>query len=542
MRLLSIRILGALLGLAPSLAMAQGGIPAGPLARVESAWLDLINVHDELKMTRSMGMTISPRGNSVSTLESRLRRARKIFTDLAATIRQEVLDSADLSAFGVLGERYSALADPEPPPLPGQAAAVNCGSSWQVPSATRDTLSALTAHVFDCYGRAAQHVIVDGEALDRLTILGLLGRTDDPVRRRRLFMALEPVWQSINGDDSPGSPYRQMVALRLRSWEGSTPMVARARELGVGPDTLEAGLVRILEAWRATLPDTLFEPWDFYYFSGEASRLLSPLVPKDSLLAINRRFYRALGADPVALEVRYDIEPRVGKYPIAFSDIARRNPMRAWVSASYRVGGLDNLSELLHETGHAVHVSAINTRPAYAHWPDSDTFTEAIADLAALEMYEPAWQQRFLGASAPLSASLRGKYSGIVMDIAWSLFEIRVHRAPERSPNEIWTEITRDYLRIRPHPEWSWWAMRGQLVGSPGYMLNYAFGAIMIADVRARLSAIHGPFTTGDPGWYQWVGPRLYRFGLAVPGREVITRFMGRAVNTDAILADMARK
>jgi hypothetical protein len=542
MRSFPIRLLGALLGLVPSLAAAQGAIPPGPLARVESAWLDLINVHDELGMTRSMGATISPRGNAVSTLESRLNRARKIFTDLAATIRQEALDSADLHAFGVIGERFSALKDPEPPTPPGQTAPANCDPGWQVPGGTRDTLGVLTAHVFGCYGRAAQRVVVDGETLDRLTILGLLGRTDDPVRRQRLFRALEPIWQSVNGDDSPGSLYRRMVALRVKAWEGATPMMGRARELGVGPDTLEEGLVRILEAWRGTLPDTLFEPWDFYYFSGEASRLLSSLVPKDSLLPINRRFYRALGADPVALEIRYDIEPRSGKYPIAFSDIARRNPMRAWVSASYRVGGLDNLSELLHETGHAIHVSAINTRPAYAHWPDSDTFTEAIADLAALEMYEPAWQQRFLGASAPLSASLRGKYAGIVMDIAWSLFEIRVHRTPERSPNEIWTEITRDYLKIRPHPEWSWWAMRGQLVESPGYMLNYAFGAILIADLRARLTAIHGPFTTGAAGWYQWVGPRLYRFGLAVPAREVITRFMGRAVNTDAILADMARK
>jgi len=542
MRLLSIRIVAALLGLVPSLAAGQGATPQGPLARVESAWLDLINLNDELGMTLSLGGTISPRGNSVTTLESRLKRARKIFTDLAATIRQEALDSADLHAFGTIGERFSALRDPQPPASAGQAAATDCGSTWQVPGGTRDTLGVLTAHVFGCYGRAAQRVVVDGEALDRLTILGLLGRTDDPARRQRLFRALEPVWQSVNGDDSPGSPYRKMVALRVKTWDGATPMVARARELGVGPDTLEEGLVRILDAWRATLPDTLFEPWDFYYYTGEASRLLGPLVPKDSLLSINRRFYRALGADPVALEIRYDVEPRAGKYPIAFSDIARRNPMRAWVSASYRVGGLDNLSELLHETGHAIHVSAINTRPAYAHWPDSDTFTEAIADLAALEMYEPAWQQRFLGASAPLSASLRGKYAGIVMDIAWSLFEIRVHRSPERSPNEIWTEITRDYLKIRPHPEWSWWAMRGQLVESPGYMLNYAFGAILIADVRARLIAIHGRFTTGDPGWYPWVGPRLYRFGLAVPAREVIARFMGRAVNTDAILADMARK
>lgn len=216
MRLIPVRILGALLGLAPSLASAQSGTPAGPLARVESAWLDLINVHDELRMTRSMGGTISPRGNSVSTLDSRLNRARKIFTDLAATIRQEALDSADLHAFGVLGERFSALRDPEPPPLPGQAAPANCSPGWQVASSTRDTLTALTAHVFECYGREAQRIVVDGETLDRLTVLGLLGRTDDPARRQRLFMGLQPVWRSVNGDDSPGSPYRRMVALRVR--------------------------------------------------------------------------------------------------------------------------------------------------------------------------------------------------------------------------------------------------------------------------------------------------------------------------------------
>jgi hypothetical protein len=151
-----------------------------------------------------------------------------------------------------------------------------------------------------------------------------------------------------------------------------------------------------------------------------------------------------------------------------------------------------------------VHIAAIRTRPAYSDWPDSDTFTEAIADLAALDMYEPAWQRKFLGAAAPLEASLRAKYSGIVMDVAWSLFEIRAHRNPELSPNRIWADITSRYLRIRPHPEWSWWAMRGQLVNSPGYMLNYAFGAILIADIRARLVAVRGPFTpetrVGTPG------------------------------------------
>jgi hypothetical protein len=512
------------------------------MARAETAWLELRNIHDELRMTHAMGAGISPRGNTVPALETRLARARKRFTDLAAAVRQEGLDSADVSAFGSIGEQFARLEDPRPSRPHAETASLDCSQAWDVPSGTKDTLSVLTEHVFGCYGRAAERLTVDTDTLDRLSIFGLLGRTEDPERRRRLFLGLTPVWQSVNGDDSPRSPYRRMVGHRVASWQGTSPMVSRARELGVGPDTLEQGLVSILEAWKATLPDTLFEPWDFYYYNGEASRLLSPRVPKDSLVSITRRFYRSLGADPVLLEVRFDLEPRSGKYPTAFSDIARRNPMRSWISASYRIGGIDNLSELLHETGHAIHISAINTRPAYADWPDSDTYTEAIADLATLEMYEPAWQRRFLGAEAPLAASLRAKYSGIVLDIAWSLFEIRVHRHPEQSPNAIWTEITRDYLKIRPHPEWSWWAMRGQLVSSPGYMLNYAFGAILIADLRARLTAVRGPFTTGDAGWYEWVGPRLFRFGAAVPAREVIARFLGRPVNTEAIIVDMGRK
>ena len=513
-----------------------------PIGRVESAWLDLRNIHDELRMTRSMARSVSVRGTPVATLETRLARARKTLTDLAAAVRQETLDSADLTAFGALGERFAALKDPVAPAPPGSVPEPDCRADWQLPAATKDSLETLTEHVFECYGRAAQRIIVEGDTLDRLTIFGLLGRTDDVARRRRLFLALEPVWRSVNGDDSPGSPFRRMVGLRTRAWQGNTPMVARARELGVGPDTLEEGLIHILEAWRATLPDTLFEPWDFYYHNGEASRLLSPRVPRESLLAINRRWYRSLGADPDDLEIRFDIDPRPGKYPIAFSDITRRSPMRAWVSASYRTGGIDNLAELLHETGHAIHVSAINARPAYADWPDSDTFTEAVADIAALEMYEPTWQRRFLGAAAPLAASLRSKYSGIVLDVAWSLFEIRAHRHPEQSPNQIWTEITQQYLKIRPHPEWSWWAMRGQLVESPGYMLNYAFGAILIADIRERLVALHGPFTAGDRGWYRWVGPRLFRFGQAVPARDVVIQFLGRPANTEALLKDMARR
>jgi hypothetical protein len=174
-------------------------------------------------------------------------------------------------------------------------------------------------------------------------------------------------------------------------------------------------------------------------------------------------------------------------------------------------------------------------------WPDSDLFTEGIADIAALEMFEPEWQKKYLGMSVPLADSLRAKYAGIVMDVAWALFEIRMHRDPAADPNAVWTDITRRYLRIKPYPELSWWAMRGQLINLPGYMLNYAAGAILVADLRARAKELHGPYTEGDPSWYPWVSERLYRFGLERPSRQVIEDFLGRPVSPRALLEDLER-
>jgi hypothetical protein len=540
--LLALGVLGA-----PPTTLAQGRTEpaapaAGPLARLEAAWLELRTLHDQLGVTRNLGDSVSPRGVPVDILAARTRAAAARVRALAERVTRRGLSAADSGALGFLESELEALsgdltsrraAAPEPDCRDPSAEALRAAP-----------LDSLTARTFTCYGNAARRIVVDGDTLDRLSILGLLARTDDGERRRRLFLALEPVWRSVNGDDGGASPYRAMVRGRLARWGHAgtgTPMAERARALGVAPDTVERWLVRLLEAWRGVTPDSLIEPWGFHYQAGEASRLLSPLIPRDSLRPLVERYYRALGADLARLRVHFDLAPRAGKYPVSFTDFGGRAPIEPWIFTSYRIGGLDNLNELVHEAGHAVHIAAIRTRGAYADWPDSDTFTEAIADIAALEIYEPAWQRKYLGREAPLAGAIRARYAGIALDAAWALFEIRVHRAPERSPNAIWSELARDYLRIRPHPEWSWWALRGQLVNHPGYLLNYAFGAVLIADLRARLIARHGPFTTGDPGWYAWVAPRLYRFGRARPARAVIAEFLGKPVSPEALLRDIAR-
>lgn len=414
---------------------------------------------------------------------------------------------------------------------------------------TRRGADSLRARIYACYSWAQHHVTVGTDTLDRLTVFAELAREERRERRRELFLALEPVWRSINGDNAPTSPYRTLIALDASSHRGELPAAREARLAGVPPDSLEPWLFAILRAWRAATPDSVLEPWDWHYLAGRPTRRLGTRVARGRLETLNAEIYRALGADLRALNVRYDLEPREGKTPVAFCTFGARprhlsgrwTPGEPSVFATYRTGGLDNLAELLHETGHAVHIAAIRTRPAFTDWPDSDPFTEAVADFVALDVAEPAWQQRWLGDSVPLADGLRARYGGIVLDVAWSLFELRLLRDPSADPNRVWADLTSEYLRIRPHPELSWWAMRGQLVDSPGYMMNYAVGAILIAALRARAMERHGQWLLGDRGWYPRVSQALFRWGLERPTREVVEEFLDGPVTPAAILEDMGR-
>ncbi len=377
----------------------------------------------------------------------------------------------------------------------------------------------------------------------------MMTRADDAARRKALFMAMVPMFRAVNGDDDALSPYRSMLPLSAAKWnkEGS-PIEANLESLGIESAKLEGWLVAILEAWRELAPVEPVEPWDYDYVHGAAGRELAARVPLEELLAINSRAYADLGADVAKLNVQFDVKPRPGKTPVAFCDFGARPRLRngAWtpgqpsIFATYETGGLGNLNELIHETGHAVHIAAIRTRPAYRDWPDSDALTEGLADMFSLEIYEPAWQRKYLGAEAPLRDSLRSKYSGIVFDVAWALFEWRMHREPNADPNAVWTGIAARYLGIKEHPEWSWWARRGQLVNSPGYMMNYALGAILVADIRARARELRGPLMD-DRDYYEWLSERIYRFGLSRPSGEVVRDFLGRAPSADALVADLRR-
>ncbi|MEU8077699.1 hypothetical protein AB0B31_19860 [Catellatospora citrea] len=416
------------------------------------------------------------------------------------------------------------------------------------PNAEYEALRDTIERDYSARQAAVEH---DGRTLPRLAVLGRLGDEPDPERRRRLFHALGPVWQSIDGD-GVDSPYRRLLAHSARRWADGSPVAANAAALGMAVSEVEPALVAILETWRAiTAGGPPIEPWDWWHTYGTTARALRAAVPLHRLRPLSDAYHAALGADPAELGVRYDVTARPGRPPVpvaytTFGSRPRETPggwTRAvpWVLGTYTAGGLGELTELIHETGHALHVAAITTRPAYADWPDSDALTEAIAELTALDTAEPAWQEHWLGASVPARTALRDRYADVMLDVCWALFEIRLHADPARRSNDVWAELTSTHLGVVAHPELSWWAMRGQLVQEPGYMVNYALGPILAADLRAAVRAARGDWTTGDPGWYAWVSEHVHRFGLARSSGDVLRDLLGRPPSADALLTELRR-
>jgi hypothetical protein len=403
--------------------------------------------------------------------------------------------------------------------------------------------------LYACFAELGNRLPFEGAAVTRVDALALLTSMPERERRKALFIAFEPLWIALNGHDEPDSPYRRMIRLAAaRSTPMQSPVERAAQSVGVPAEETEHWLEQILDTWRQVSGDVEVEPWDYRFQVDQGARALSALIPVDGMQQLNERYYKDLGVDLAGAGVIYDLTARPGKAPLAYTDFVLRGRQRGtlWqptivrVSASYTHGSLGELNELVHENGHAAHMLALHTRPAFMDLGEP-IFYEAFADVPSWSVYEPAWQQKYLGRSAGESDSLRALYGAVVLDVAWALFDMRMLRHPDTDPNQLWTDITQRYLHVRPHPEYSWWAMRVQLVHLPGYMINYGLGSVITADLRLRIAQELGPFQTGEPRWFAWLAQNLLAGGEQHPTRQLLAEFLGRPVSPDALLAQLRR-
>jgi hypothetical protein len=530
-----------LLGCFASIAIAGMTADSRQVAEVESIYGDLTDAASVIT-TIDSGLFTSYRGRDRAAWEKLYREKRKEFSERVAKLPSEGISENDSKAVAAMRKQFATLSETISAPF-------SPGGKCQEASRKDLDYAALRTALLVCFTENANNVMFEGEKINRQSVLDLLHEIDEPTRRKAVFLALAPLWHAINGNNEPDSPYRRMIALAAAdAAKHGSEVDAAARDAGVNTADVERWLEQILDAWRQANPEDPVEPWSFSYAGAEADRLLAKAVPRESLQPINQRFYQDLGLDLKQSGTLYDLDPRPGKAPLAYTDFVIHGRMLggAWqptiarVSAPYARGGLFVLNELVHENGHVVNLTAIRNRPAFVDWP-SDLFVEAFADVPGWSTYEPAWQERYLGKATSEQVSLRALYSVVVLDVAWSLFELRMLRAPGTDPNLLWSEITSHYLHIVPHPELSWWVLREQLVDIPGYMVNYGLGAVLTAEMRQHIREALGPFDTGDPRWYPWLQEHLLRYGSERDSRTLMEDFLGRPVSPQALLNQIHR-
>jgi hypothetical protein len=193
--------------------------------------------------------------------------------------------------------------------------------------------------LYACFAELGDQLRFENGTVPRVAALDLLTRIEEPQRRATLFMAFVPLWQALNADGGPGSPYRRMMRMAAtKARQGGSPIDAAAHTVGVSAAETERWLEQTLDAWRQVSGESV-EPWDYLFTSGAADRALESAIPRAGLLPLNERYYRDLGFDVVKSAVIYDIDPRSGKAPLAYTDYVRHTCWRcvrvllSWTSA-----------------------------------------------------------------------------------------------------------------------------------------------------------------------------------------------------------------
>src|SRR5215210_5546737 len=296
------------------------------LAVAESLYADLRDSRDRIDVTLASGQ----RGAAlpVQAMILRHNRLRSTLANRLAQIDSAQLGGDDRRALVVMQRTLvrdlDSLSPPSTQSIPEGERPPDCAYDARELGTGGGSVDSLRTRLYACYGWAQSHVVVRSDTLDRLTILGMLGRSAESSRRRQLFLALEPVWRSMNGDNSRRSPYRALIAEEMKHQKDRLPSLVQASASGVPSDSLEPWLLRILETWRRTSPDSLIEPWDWYYEMGQASRALSPPITRERLIELNARVYQSFGVDVKELGISYDLEPRAGKTPVAYTTFGQR--------------------------------------------------------------------------------------------------------------------------------------------------------------------------------------------------------------------------
>ena len=271
------------------------------IAAVEQSFGELLAALGDIVVARTRGAPADPAAwldaRARAPLPARRRRVRRSCSTESTSRRARSARTPGRSP--TCAGRSTGSIDSSRRPAPTRTA----GRAGAPPARHRPIARARAA-LYRRYGEAASSIRVGTETLDRLTVLARLGTEPDPAARRRLFEALAPVWRVVDGDGDDASPYRRLLRVERRTLAYRRLAGRGERRVALGP---RAGSVRgrcSTTSWPPGGPcsgPAGSSPGTTATRSARRRGASMACVPADRLLALNRDYLRALGADPDAL-------------------------------------------------------------------------------------------------------------------------------------------------------------------------------------------------------------------------------------------------
>src|SRR4030095_1271705 len=287
------------------------GAQAAALPQIESAYADFNDASGAIGLIES-GFKDSYEGRTRGEWQRLQLDARKEVVDGLAGLPDRGLAPADRRAVEIMRR---SMADFE------ETGSLAPTGKCQDAHRKDIEYAALREALYACFGALSNSLDFEGEKVTRVGAFDLLTRMNEPERRKKLFLTFVPLWQAINGKSERDSPYRRIVAMAAeRGRKEGTEIDAAAKTVGASTAEVERWLVQILDAWRKASGDKPMEPWDYRYRGGATQRELGDAIAREAMQPINERYYSDLGAQLSAWNVIYDLDPRQGKAPLAYTD------------------------------------------------------------------------------------------------------------------------------------------------------------------------------------------------------------------------------
>ena len=307
-----------------------------------------------------------------------------------------------------------------------------------------DGLAVLTTRTTAAYSAAAER---SASAMDArpVDVFGRLSTEPDPRRRRDSSSRSSRSGKRSTATAARPARTASAAGATAEAWSAtSRPSTRTPARSGSTRARSSPGSGRSSQPGATSSVSGPVEPWDQRHETGAFRRTFDADLPLTELRRIDRAYYASLGADPEALGIRYDIAPRPGPgsgrdgVHARRRDLPRRGPDgwstgEQWVVASYSRPRIPTLA-------------SSSTRPAMPSTrgrPDPTRLRRH--DRGLHHAHRGARRHRRLGSlraglagtlarrSAPVGAGLRARYGDVVRDVAWSLFEIVLHRRPSAS-------------------------------------------------------------------------------------------------------------